>query len=290
MDLYYALQSIGEAPDTGYPVNIIRFHAEYYKGLSDAFYKYVDNIDLHQPNEAAALMIAVLNEDDEILEMLVESGADPALYSGFYNGDIASPLSFAIKKKNTSLIRYLLDHTDEKKLDHWIITDAIQTGDKEIIELLLSKVDLLEIQNQYQKHPDCGKLCSDIIEKYIWKSKLKSDKRLAVQASTSGDLQLPKEIWELILFKKSQMKLCQDLNTEKYKGALLGFVEILGFPVSEKITKSELCSLINKYLSFERFNQELNLDHRKIQKIAFKLGIDANQSTDKILSQISSIV
>ena len=93
--------------------------------------------------------------------------------------------------------------------------------------------------------------CRKLVSEYMWKYLSTSDHRLM----TSLQMQrkdMNKELWEIIIFRKRQQQLCKNLNDEKNKYILLFFAIELGIPVTEEMTKTQLCSIISNQLASGR--------------------------------------
>jgi hypothetical protein len=68
-------------------------------------------------------------------------------------------------------------------------------------------------------------------------------------AKQYGSSVLYKDIWGLILLRKRQQQLCTILSSEKNKEVLKYFAMELNIPVTENMTKANLCGLISHHLA-----------------------------------------
>ena len=58
-----------------------------------------------------------------------------------------------------------------------------------------------------------------------------------------------KDVWELILLRNKEKSLCKNLSSPENKYILMGFASMLNIPVTENMTKGDLCMIISKQLS-----------------------------------------
>jgi len=129
--------------------------------------------------------------------------------------------------------------------------------------------------------------CKKIISNAMWKIMNKSIKKSAKWFSDQPETPISLDIWELILLRSKQRQLCKDLSKEENKYVLQGFATMLNIPIIEKMTKRQLCNLVSKQLSqggkYTTSKKNIGTD---IIKLAKFLGINTDQSTDKILDDI----
>lgn len=137
--------------------------------------------------------------------------------------------------------------------------------------------------------------CKQII---MWNTMYQNDKRLAKQYSSSGTMQFPKDVWELILLNKRQQELCKDLSSTKNREVLWYFAEMLNIPLDPKLTKAQLCGLISRYLAYDQYedtnrysfiSKRINEDKRKIIELAQRFGINTNRPMEDILKDLSRL-
>ncbi|MEM6682288.1 MAG: thioredoxin [Pseudomonadota bacterium] len=99
---------------------------------------------IHQPaaDGMSPLMVAILNGQNEAIELLLSVGADPN-WAGHDVSDIA-PIEMAVFQKNSVLVEQLLDlGADIKRKTHrdggTLLHLAAMVTDKDVIELLISR-------------------------------------------------------------------------------------------------------------------------------------------------------
>ena len=122
--------------------------------------------------------------------------------------------------------------------------------------------------------------------------------KLSRQYSSSGNFQLPKPVWELILLRQRQHTFCSLLSTDKYASVLKHFADYLEIPYDPNIsTKKDLCRIISKQLSYGEKYSEASVKYlktvegkEKLYRLATQLGIDTSQPIQKILDEIGSIL
>ena len=147
--------------------------------------------------------------------------------------------------------------------------------------------------------------CRNLLAEYRWKRLKERDKDTArryaknVVFGENGNLNLPKEIWEIILLHKRQQMLCQNLSSNKNKEILYLFALELGIviPDKESMSKAKLCALISRQLTYgrelsrqDKVEKDLVRHRNVIKNLAFLYGIDPNKSLPEILSQLSGVL
>ncbi|MDF2964820.1 MAG: ankyrin-3-like [Rickettsiaceae bacterium] len=98
--------------------------------------KYKLNINKQDSERSTLLHIAIANDNFLAIKLLFEHGADPNIYSRYYE----TPLKQAIIKKNYALVKLLLENganPNQKIINAYPIDIAIEKADMNIIELLL---------------------------------------------------------------------------------------------------------------------------------------------------------
>ena len=143
------------------------------------------------------------------------------------------------------------------------------------------------------------KECEDVLSKSIWERLYKRDINMARNYSKSGDIKLPKDIWELILLNKRQQQLCKNLSSNKNRNILLLFALELGIPIDNNITKAQLCGIISRQLAYGKYYSEaskkyndskLREDISNVKSIAFRFGIDINRPLEQILNDLTKLM
>jgi len=234
------------------------------------------------PNNA--LRIAIIEEVDmNIIRLLIEKGANV----NYVDTKGENILGLVLYTK-PEIIRLMLDSGAIPNADNmkWVMG----RNDLDTLRLFLAAGASPFVDEIICVTEECRREISewrwDVIEENV--------ERLARQYSKTGDFQLPREIWELILLRKRQNTYCANLNTDKYKYLLAFFAIYLEIPVTPESTKSDLCKLISKQLSFGGKYGEKSVKYletvegrEKIFRTAMMLGIDPNQPFQNILDHIA---
>lgn len=138
--------------------------------------------------------------------------------------------------------------------------------------------------------------CKDLLAKYIWKQLYARDMDTAKRYGRSV---LSKDVWEMVLLNKRQQQLCMRLSSRKNKEVLKYFAMELNIPVTEKMTKANLCGLISRYLAQGKYYSEsgkkytqdkINKDINSIKDIASRFGLDRNRPVEELLNDLSHIL
>ncbi len=226
-------------------------------------------------NDGTALMYTSQNSNStssiETVKLLLENGADVNLK----NIDGKSSLYISSQNSNTS--------------------SSIET-----VKLLLENGANPFIKNNENKTAldICPtKECQNLISKNMWSRMHKNIKLLSRQYSRSGIARFPKDIWELILLRNKQKQLCKNLSSEENREILVNFALLYEIPVNKDMSKSTLCELVSKQLSYgERYSQR-SIEYfktkdglKQIGMLAKTLGVNTNQRIDYILNDISTIM
>ncbi len=214
----------------------------------------------------AALMLASYKSNDtssnETVKLLLDSGADVNLK----NINDKTALNLASYNNNIETIKLLLDYGANPFIDGINVLDVCTTVE-----------------------------CKKLISKYMWKRMHQNIKLLSRQYSRSGIARFPKDIWELILLRNKQKQLCKNLSSSKNKYILINFALLYEIPVNDNMSKSTLCNLISKQLSYgERYSQR-SVDYFKTKDgmiqlgiLAKTLGIDREQPIEEILNDVTT--
>jgi ankyrin repeat protein len=138
--------------------------------------------------------------------------------------------------------------------------------------------------------------CKDLLAKYIWKRLYARDMDTAKRYGRSV---LSKDVWEMVLLNKRQQQLCSRLSSTKNKEVLKYFALELNIPVTEYMTKANLCGLISRYLAYGKYYSEkgkkytqekVKKDINNIKDIASRFGLDRNRPVDEILRELALIL
>ena len=159
-------------------------------------------------------------------------------------------------------------------------------------------LDLLIQRDPYTSIDECQQYgllyCVKESSKNIWSKMKQNIDRLATQYSRSGDIRLPKDIWKLILLRQRQQQLCKNLLSYNNKYILIGMADMLNIPVTERMTKENLCNLVSRQISWGGLYSQTMIDNlndeekkREIMKAAQLLGINTNQRMDNIIKDIT---
>jgi len=136
--------------------------------------------------------------------------------------------------------------------------------------------------------------CDKMIAPYVWKRLYQRDMEMSKRYSKSGDIRLPKDIWELIMLNKRQQMLCQKLSSNKNKYVLAAFASQMLIPITDNMSKAQLCGIISRHLVYGKYYSEntkrkIESDIRKIKEVAILYGLDVNRPIGEITDDIASI-
>ena len=98
--------------------------------------------------------------------------------------------------------------------------------------------------------------CKELVAEYIWQRLYNRDMETAKKYARGSETKLPTDIWELILLNKRQQQLCHDLSSDKNKEILKFFAMTMNIPVTEEMTKEQLCTVISKQLAYGKYYTE----------------------------------
>ena len=250
----------------------------------------------------SALYIAVDRNKIGLVKLLLENGADPNIV----NSAGSNPL---FNTDNLEILKLLLENgADPNFKDYNGNTPLSSSLTVQKMKLLLENgADPFE-KDGLGRYPidKCNRFwepssdnCRDIVSKYMWEKINENIRKLSKQFSRSGDFPLSYDVWELILLRRRQQQFCKNLSSNENKDLLKYFAISLELPISDNMSKRQLCARISEQLVFGRwYNSEAKeFTEKRIQKtrktifdLAYKLGINPNQSADKILDEISSIM
>jgi ankyrin repeat protein len=259
------------------------------------------NINVLNNRAQTPLMFAVRETNTtgslEIVEFLLSNGAD--INAVDINGWSALMVAINYSGGTSSLetVQFLLDHG----------ADAFTIN---------------ENKNTIEKCPT--KECRNLVAEHIWKTLYARDKNMAAKYARSvqserpesprGSKQselslseaneafpsigspqrnLPKDVWEIILLNKRQQSLCTKLNTTGNKEVLKFFAQELNIPITEEMTKGQLCGAIARQLVYGKIYNKTDKEREVLRKqfleVAKKYNIDTNQSMERIIADISRV-
>lgn len=235
------------------------------------------NINTQNNSGSTALIIASGNSNTtsslDTVKLLLDRGANINIITNSGNTALIASSNFSNNKSSIETVRLLLEYG----ADPFILNNNRQ-----------SALDVCPTNE-----------CKEIISTVIWKRLYDRDMSMAKQYSTSGDIRLPKDIWELILLNKRQQQLCKDLSSDKNKNVLLLFALELGIPIDENITKAKLCGLISRQLAYGKYysdaskkytDKKLREDIINIKNIAMRFGIDTTRPLENILKDLTELM
>jgi ankyrin repeat protein len=235
------------------------------------------------------------NPNIKIIELLLNKGANPNIK----NNSGITPLMTAVIDTDVKIIELLLDkganindvdNDNATALWHAVANEA----DISVIKLLLERgADPFNVNDYEADIPDSCRTdeCKDLILSTIWKTLYNRDIQTAQQYSTQTSL--PKDIWTLILLNKRQQLLCSNLSSEQNREILILFAIELEIPITNDMTKGQLCGIISRQLAYGKgikgVTEEMNRYKSQIMYLAKKFNINANRSMEEILLNLSKV-
>ena len=269
-----------------------------YEVLERLLQKGVDINSLNNNGGSPLYVALTVNQNNKMIEFLIKKGAD---VNQSVNGE---PLLIRATrfKLIDPMILLLENGADPNVKDAFGNTALMYSPTLEILKLLLEYGSDPFVKNNdgittYDKCPT--RECKSVVAEYIWKRMDDNVKKLSTQFSKSGNFQLPKEVWRLILLRKKRAQLCKLLRQEKNQEILYYFAMSLEISVTKDMTKERLCALISEQLAFgtyyseatEKFTKKrVRETKQQVIDSAIKFGIDVNQSIDKILEDLSAFL
>jgi ankyrin repeat protein len=200
----------------------------------------------------------------------------------------------------------------------------------ETVKLLLAYGADVFTVNQYtntiEKCPT--EECRNLVAEHIWKTLYARDKNMAARYARNGQNEvgersvvnehsevnehtelseqndiipsigspqrnLPKDVWEIILLNKRQQLLCTKLKTQKNREVLKFFALELNIPITDEMTKGQLCGVIARQLVYGKIYNKTDKEREVLRKqfleVAKKYNIDTNQPIEKIIADISRV-
>ena len=238
------------------------------------------------PNQNNVLGLSIRKElAIDFVRMLIEKGSDVNYVDNRGKNILFLALEYILPNE---IIRLLLDSGAKPDADN--MTWVMARNDIEKLRWFLAFGASPFVDEILCPTEECRREISE----WQWNEIEENVNRLARQYSRTGDFQLPKEVWQLILLRRRQKSYCSNLNDPKYKNLLAFFAIYLEIPINADTTKSQLCDLISKQLSFGGAYGEKSVKYlettegrEKIFKTAMMLGIDPNQPFQNIMDQIS---
>ncbi len=249
---------------------------------------------------SASLIKASKNGNINVVRFLLDRGADV----NATDSQLRTPLMYATSRNAFDIVRLLLDRgADVNAKEQRGFTALMNAKDSVnmIILLLDHGADPFDKNNDnksaidYCTRPECNQLLSS----YIWKSLYDRDMKMARQYSQSGDVRLPIDVWKLILLNKRQQQLCMNLSSDKNKEVLRSFALTMNIPVTDEMTKGQLCGIISRQLAYGHFyskesekfiERRVRDDIRKVKEVAQKFGIDTDRPVDLILKDLAELM
>jgi hypothetical protein len=260
------------------------------------------NVNATDNKGNTALMFAVQettrSSNIETVKLLLDRGADVNIRSNDgYTALMASVYSVNTTS-NIETVKLLLDRgadvNNRSDSGYTALIYALNIENIELIELLLDYG-----ANPYTFYRRDNRDVREILNKYRWHQTYNNIKIKSRQYSSSGDLPLPRDVWELILLRQKQQYLCENLLNDDNLYMLIAFAEMLEIPVTESLTKRQVCTLISEQLvwggkytpeSLSYTTKRYNDTRETVIQLAYRLGIDIHQPVDRILDEIASIL
>ena len=296
--------------------------------------EYSPNLALKNTDGWTAMLIATRYGDDETIRLMLENGGkvtdtnntnSTVLHMILRNDNVSDkyvkefidifgvyiidskgniPLHIASRHPRPENVKLLLEQGSDIDLQNnqgnTPLMNASKTKNLKIIKLLLENGANIFIRNNEGKTAldFCRyKVCNNLISKHMWDRMYQNIKLLSRQYSRSGNLQISKDVWELILLKQKQQQLCRNLSSHSNREILYYFALLLDLPVNEYSKKDQLCSLISKQLSYGGKYSQKSIEYFRNKDViedvirsAKRLGINVDQPIDGILADMTTML
>lgn len=262
------------------------------------------DINAENNNGSTALMLASEYSNDsssiDAVKLLLDNGAIINHKDNYGNTALMVASDSTNNTSSLETVELLLDRgadINEKNNNGLTALMLSSQNSNDTIEENTSSIETVELLLKRGADPfvECNDIdCDQVLAPYRWKRLYQRDMSTANRYSKTGDVKLPKDIWELILLNKRQQMLCQKLSSSKNQYVLAEFALEMNIPITDAMTKSQLCAMISRQLAYGKYYDEntkkkIKEDIRKLKEIAFRYGLDVNRPIGEISNDIASI-
>lgn len=269
-----------------------------------------EGIDVNSKNENGFFPLYIATQHSnatsslETVKFLIDHGADVNLRTTkTQTTSLMTASNFSNSKSSIATVKLLLDSGADINAKNIYgstalsiaVSDSNTTSSLETVSLLIDAgADLFVINEDGNNilHLCPTKKCEKLITRSIWKKLYTRDVETALKYSRQSIF--PKDVWEIILLNKRQQLLCSNLKTGKNRDILKLFAMELNIPITDEMTKAQLCGAISKQLVYGKIYHSTENDMNRIKKqmiqIAKTFGINTNRPIEQILKDIGRVL
>lgn len=270
-----------------------------------------EGVDINSKNENGFFPLYIASQHSnttsslETVKFLIDHGADINLRTTkLQSTSLMTAAQFSNSKSYIATVKLLLDSgadVNARNIDgttalSLAVKHSVDTSSLETVSLLIDAGadDLFVINEAGNDILDLcpTKKCIHLVSRHIWKKLYARDVDTALRYSRQTIF--PKDVWEIILLNRRQQLLCSNLSSMKNLDILELFAMELNIPITNKMTKAQLCGAISKQLVYGKVYHPLENEMMRIKKqmiqIAKTFGIDTNRPIEQVLKDIGRVL